>query len=155
MVQRERISHFPAAVLTSLTDTRVCCIGLLSAARPGKAARRHQSIHLHRTDFGRRKFTSDVRIPQFWMRISFVSAILHPQSCPCPQLHALPSRSLRHVTNRTVTWMTYFWFCLRCHFSILKFEFTQQASVEPYANSTCPANAISSATDGVEVWSTD
>jgi len=28
-------------------------------------------------------------------------------------------------------------------------------SVEPFTNSACPANAASSAIDGVEVWSTD
>jgi len=34
MITIERISHFAAAVVTDPTDTRVCCIGLLSAARP-------------------------------------------------------------------------------------------------------------------------
>jgi len=34
------------------------------------AARWHQSIHLHHTVFGRRMFTSDVRIPEFWIHIS-------------------------------------------------------------------------------------
>jgi len=63
------------------------------------AARCHQSIRLHRTIFGRRKFTSDVRIPQFWMHILFLSAILHPWSCPCPQLHTSLWHNLQHVTK--------------------------------------------------------
>jgi len=32
------ISRFPAAIITSPKDTRVCCIGLLSAAHPGSVA---------------------------------------------------------------------------------------------------------------------
>jgi len=49
MIMTEPISHFAAAVVTA-TDTRVCCVGLLSA--PRRAAWRHQSIRLHRTVFG-------------------------------------------------------------------------------------------------------
>ena len=47
-------------------------------------------------------------------------AILYPRWCPRPQLHVSPSRRLRHVTKPTVTYMTDFWFCLRCHSSILE-----------------------------------
>ena len=50
-------------------------------------------------------------------------AILHAHSRPRLQLHVSPSCRLRHVTKPTVTYMTDFWFCLRCHFSILEFKF--------------------------------
>jgi len=63
----ERISHFAAAVITDPTNTRVWCIGLLCAF--ALAAWRYQSIHLHRTVFGRLMFTSDVRIPEFLIHI--------------------------------------------------------------------------------------
>jgi len=33
MIMIERISHFAAAVVTDPTDTRACCIGLLSAVK--------------------------------------------------------------------------------------------------------------------------
>ena len=47
-------------------DTHVRCIGLLSAPRPCGAA----TSNLHRTVFGRRMYTSDVRIPEFLIHIS-------------------------------------------------------------------------------------
>jgi len=52
MVKLERISHFAAAVVTSPTDTRVCCIGLLLALPCGAATSKYSlsSHHLWTTD---------------------------------------------------------------------------------------------------------
>jgi len=87
-----------------------------------RVARRYQSIRLHRTVF------NDGYLPVMCESRNFESifgplAILHPRSHPRPQLHVSPSCRLRHVTKPTVTYMTDFWFCLRCHFSILEFKF--------------------------------
>ena len=105
MITIGRISHFVAAVVTRATHTRVCCIGLLSAACPcGAATSKYSpsSRRLRTTDVYQscakcesRNFESIFRPP----------AIFHPRTCPCPQLHVSPSHRLRHltVTKRTVT----------------------------------------------------
>ena len=68
MITIERISHFAAAVVTDPTHTLACCSGLLSAARLCGAATSKYSPSSHR--LRPRLFTSDVRIPEFWIHIS-------------------------------------------------------------------------------------
>jgi len=47
MAKLERMSHFAAAVVTNPTNTCVCCIGLLSAARPCGTVPSRYSLSSH------------------------------------------------------------------------------------------------------------
>jgi len=59
---------------------------------------RHQSIWLGGTVFARRMFTTDVRIPVFWVRIPYASAALklHPRAQPKHKLHIVLQLILTH-----------------------------------------------------------
>ena len=120
MITIERISHFAAAVVTRATDTRLVHWLTLRCSPVWHGDIKVFSFVAPSSDDGclpvmceSRNFESIFRPP----------AILHPRSRPRPQLQVSPSCRLRHVTKPTVTYMTDFLFCLRCHFSILEFWF--------------------------------
>jgi len=98
MITIERISHFAAAIVTRGTDTRVCCIGLLSTASSCGDVKVFAFVAPSSYDgclpvmCESQNFESIFRSP----------AILHPRFRPRPLLHVSPSRRLRHVTKRTV-----------------------------------------------------
>jgi len=71
MITIERISHFAAAMITDPIDTRVCCIGLLSAARPCGVAPSNYSPSSHRlrtTDVYQRCMNPGILNPNFVRR---------------------------------------------------------------------------------------